>query len=101
MKIKLYYDKYQMEDAIKFIVEKNKWFKEMNASVRARIIEVMMSLAKNPEKQLSSTMGFLIVISSYEKEGMDHDESSAYFSIYVDPSLGCMDFDEGCEEVDV
>lgn len=101
MKLKIYYDEYQMHDAVKFLAEKNTFFKGRHDHIRTRIIETMVEIAKNKKTQSIYTMGFLVKVASSTKEGFEHDESSITFDIYVDPSVGCMDFDQRCEEIDV
>lgn len=101
MKIKIYYDEYQMHDAVEFIAKKNTFFIGQHERIREAIMDAMIDMAKDSKITQTATMGFLITVDHEEKEGFNYDESSITFNIYVDPSLGCMDYDEHCKEIDV
>lgn len=90
MEVTISYDIDQLEAAVTFVAEHNKVAMGDRDYIRARIIELMREIARDPERWSSATMGFLITCDK-EFEGLDVDENTARFEIWVDPSLG-MDY---------
>ena len=95
MEMMIHYSRTQLDSAINFIVDHNKFMKDSEDFVRQQILEKMEILALDPSISTISTMGFLLVCSDCQYEGIDHDENECRIEIYVDPSVM---FKSSCQE---
>lgn len=92
------YSKEQLEAAVQFIAENNKAYKGKKDAIRKSINSSINELvAKFPDLNSISTMGYIIIGSADEVEGIDHDKNKLMVEIAVDPGLA-LDW-ESVEEV--
>ncbi len=92
------YSKEQLEAAVQFIAENNRAFKGKKDAIRKSINGSINELvAKFPNLNSISTMGYTIIGSADEVEGIDHDNNKLLIEIAVDPGLA-LDW-ESVEEV--
>lgn len=92
------YSKEQLEAAVQFIAENNKAYKGKKDAIRKSIHSSINELvAKFPNLNSISTMGYIIIGSADEVEGIDHDNNKLMVEIAVDPGLA-LDW-ESVEEV--
>jgi len=98
MFVTVVYSKEQLEAAVKFVAENNLAFKGkkdyIRKSIQASINELVV---KFPDLNSISTMGYTIMGSAEEVEGIDHDTNKLLVEIMVDPGLS-LDW-ESTEEV--
>jgi hypothetical protein len=98
MFVTVVYSKEQLEAAIKFIAENNRAFKGKKDYIRKSIqSSINEMLVKFPDLNSISTMGYHIIGSVEEVEGIDHDSNRLMVEIMVDPGLA-LDW-ESVEEV--
>lgn len=98
MEVKLSYSKGQLEAAVDFISENNKYFLGKKQEIRDSILKSMRRIAQDPEQFINGTMGY-VVWGDREFEGMNCDENTIHFDITVKPDLGSDEEDEYIEEV--
>lgn len=98
MFVTVQYSKEQLEAAVQFIADNNHAFKGKKDAIRKSINSSINELvAKFPNLSSVSTMGYIIIGSPDEVEGIDHDNNKLLIEIMVDPGLA-LDW-ESSEEV--
>lgn len=98
MFVTVVYSKEQLEAAVKFVAENNLAFKGKKDYIRKSIQSSINELvAKFPDLNSIATMGYTIMGSAEEVEGIDHDTNTLLIEIMVDPGLS-LDW-ESSEEV--
>jgi hypothetical protein len=96
MFVTVVYSGEQLEAAVKFIAENNHAFKGKKDAIRKSINGSINELvAKFPDLNSISTMGYTIIGSADEVEGIDHDTNKLLIEIAVDPGLAL-----DCESVE-
>lgn len=89
MFVTVVYSKEQLEAAINFIAENNRAFKGERDYIRKNIQSSIGELVdKFPNLRSLSTMGYTIIGSAEEVEGIDDDTNTLLVEIMVDPGLG-------------
>ena len=92
------YSKEQLEAAVLFISKNNRAFKGKKDAIRKSINGSINELvAKFPDMNSISTMGYIVLGSADQIEGIDHDTNLLRIDIMVDPGLS-LDW-ESIEEV--
>lgn len=94
MEMMIHYSKTQLDSAVNFIINHNKFMKNSEEFVRQQIIEKMEVLAMDQSISSISTMGFLLVCSDCQYESIENDDNECRIEIYVDPSLMTRDFSQ-------
>ena len=98
MFVTVIYSKEQVEAAINFIAKNSRAFKGKKDYIRKSIQNSINELIdKFPNLQSLSTMGYIVMGSAEEVEGIDHDSNKLLVEIMVDPGLS-IDW-ESVEEV--
>jgi len=88
MEVTIRYSKTQFEAAAKFISENNQTYLGRLKYIRDHIRKSMWEIAeKFPHLQSLSTMGYTVIGSVEEAEGIDGDVNIVHIEIMVDPSL--------------
>jgi hypothetical protein len=89
MEVTLVYSKAQVEAAAKFISENNLAFLGRIDYIRRHIQKSIYEMAEKFPNLLSiGTMGYTIIGSVEEMEGVDHDTNVMLIEVLVDPGLG-------------
>lgn len=103
MQVKYTYSQSELESAVKFISQHNKYFLGRDDEIKFAMMESMEYEAKKfPNCSWFSTMGFMIQPEDIFEESIDVNQNSIHFSIYVDPSLFLDDkFADGDEQIKV
>lgn len=91
MEVVISYDQNQLEAAVKYIAAHQRWAWGDEAFVRKKILEAMYEIARTPDRWMQSSGGYLVMCEK-EFEGIDSDENTARFEIWVDPSLGIEEY---------
>ncbi len=82
------YAKEQLEAAVKFISENNLAFKGKKDYIRKSIHSSINELvSKFPNMNSISTLGYIVIASHDQIEGIDHDNNLMRIEIMVDPGL--------------
>jgi len=98
MFVTVIYSKEQLEAAVNFISKNNRAFKGKKDYIRKSINSSISELvAKFPNLNSISTMGYTIIGSAEQVEGIDHDTNELLVEIMVDPGLA-LDW-ESAEEI--
>jgi hypothetical protein len=88
MFVTVIYSKEQLEAAVNFIAKNNRAFKGKKDYIRKSINSSINELvAKFPDLNSISTMGYTIMGSAEAIEGIDHDVNELLVEIMVDPGL--------------
>jgi len=88
MEVTIIYSKVQLEAAVDFISENNLAFLGKKTHIRESILEHVRELAERfPDLNSIGTMGYTILASIEEEEGIDHDRNLMLIEILVDPGL--------------
>lgn len=88
MFVTVVYSKEQLEAAVQFIAKNNRAFKGKKDYIRKSIRSSINELVeKFPDLRSLSTMGYTIIGSAEEVEGIDHDVNTLMVEIMVDPGL--------------
>lgn len=88
MEVTLVYSKEQLEAAVQFISEHNQAFLGRANYIREHIRKAIYEIVeKFPHLLSMSTMGYTILASVEEEEGIDHDRNVMLIEILVDPGL--------------
>jgi hypothetical protein len=78
----------QLEAAINFISQNNQAFKGKKDYIRKSIKNSIHEMAeKFPDLLSLSTLGYIVIGSADEVEGIDHDANVLRIEIMVDPGL--------------
>jgi hypothetical protein len=89
MFVTVVHSKEQVEAAVDFIAENNHAFKGKKDYIRKSIQSSINELVvKFPDLNSISTMGYTIIGSAEEVEGIDYDTNTLLIEIMVDPGLG-------------
>ncbi len=89
MEVTLVYSKDQLEAAVKFISENNQAFLGRTEYIRRNIqTNIREMVEKFPHLLSIGTMGYTIMGSVEEEEGIDSDTNVLLIEILVDPGLG-------------
>ena len=89
MEVTLVYSKAQLEAAVQFISEHNQTFLGRTDYIRKHINKSLREMAEKFPHLLSiATMGYTIIGSVEEEEGIDYDQNTMIIEILVDPGLG-------------
>lgn len=89
MDVSVVYSKEQLEAAVQFIAKNNPAFRGRADYIRTHIKKAIFEIAEKFPHLLSlSTMGYTIIASVEEEEGIDHDQNVMLIEILVDPGLG-------------
>lgn len=92
------YSKEQLEAAVLFIAKNNLAFKNKKHAIRKSINDSINELIhKFPDMNSISTMGYIVIGSAEQVEGIDHDSNLLRIDIMVDPGLS-LDW-ESVEEI--
>ena len=92
------YSKEQLEAAVQFVAENNLAFKGKRDYIRRSIKSSINEMAaKFPNLLSLSTLGYIVIGSADQVEGIDHDTNVLTIEIMVDPGLS-LDW-ESSEEV--
>ena len=92
------YSKEQLEAAVQFVSENNLAFKGRKDYIRKSVKSSINEMAaKFPNLLSVSTLGYIVIGSVDEVEGIDHDANVLTIEIMVDPGLS-LDW-ESVEEV--
>lgn len=98
MFVKVCYSKEQLEAAVQFIAKNSVAFKGKRDAIRKSINSSINELvAKFPNMNSISTMGYIVIGSAEQVEGIDYDNNVLRVDIMVDPGLS-LDW-ESVEEI--
>ena len=88
MFVSVVYSEEQLEAAVQFISEHNQAFRGRSDYIRTHIKKAIFEIVeKFPHLLSMSTMGYTILASVEEEEGIDHDQNVMLIEILVDPGL--------------